>query len=219
MKWRLLGVVAFLAIILAACNGMNTDSKNNDKTNDNVEPTRYNTNQNSGANDWDRNRNDNRLQDGNIERTGNKGDRQEDYTVAKEAADKITRDIPEIDRAYVLTTNKTAYVAAGLNADNNRNEGNRSGEKMGTRDSDHAGTRNKDNADPGDNLTDDVKSRIGDIVKSVDNNIDNVYVSTNPDFFDLTNNYVDDMEEGRPIRGFFDQFCNMVERLFPQNRP
>src|SRR5699024_10450367 len=70
----------------------------------------------------------------------------------------------------------------------------------------------------GDDLTDDVKNEITDIVKSVDNNIDNVYVSTNPDFFDLTNNYVDDMNNGKPVRGFFDQFGNMIERLFPQNK-
>jgi len=42
-----------------------------------------------------------------------------------------------------------------------------------------------------------------------------VYVSTNPDFFDLTNGYIDDVNRGEPVEGFFDQFSNMIERLFP----
>src|SRR5699024_5034277 len=87
------------------------------------------------------------------------------------------------------------------------------------------GNRDRNNNDggmntqhTGDDLTDEVKKEITDIVKSVDNDIDNVYVSTNPDFFELTNNYVDDMNDGEPVRGFFDQFGNMIERLFPQNK-
>ncbi len=76
--------------------------------------------------------------------------------------------------------------------------------------------RGFDNFD--DDLTDDIKTQIGDIVQSVDNNIKNVYVSTSPDFFDLADNYVDDMDNGRPIRGFFDQIGNTIERIFPQNK-
>jgi len=26
------------------------------------------------------------------------------------------------------------------------------------------------------------------------------------------------MNNGKPVRGFFDQFGNMIERLFPQNK-
>ncbi|HLR52391.1 MAG TPA: hypothetical protein VK072_05880 [Candidatus Avamphibacillus sp.] len=29
---------------------------------------------------------------------------------------------------------------------------------------------------------------------------------------------MDDMNNGKPVRGFFDQFGNMIERLFPQNK-
>src|SRR5699024_11579587 len=79
--------------------------------------------------------------------------------------------------------------------------------------------RNNDRmTDDGDRLTDDVKKEISDIVKSVDDDIDNVYVSTNPDFLDLTSNYANDMNNGHPVRGFFDQMGDMVERLFPQNK-
>src|SRR5690625_7251246 len=60
-------------------------------------------------------------------------------------------------------------------------------------------TNRRGNTD-GEELTNEVKNQITDIVQSVDNNIDNVYVSTSPDFFDLANNYVDDMDNGRPVR-------------------
>ncbi len=69
-----------------------------------------------------------------------------------------------------------------------------------------------------DEVTDEVKNQIADIVQDVDNDIENVYVSTSPDFFDLTHNYVNDMNDGKPIRGFFDQIGNTIERIFPQNK-
>ncbi|GAA0300388.1 YhcN/YlaJ family sporulation lipoprotein [Gracilibacillus halotolerans] len=73
-----------------------------------------------------------------------------------------------------------------------------------------AATWDKDDED----LSDDTKKKITQAVKSVENDIDNVYITTNPDFFDLTDNYVNDLDE-RPVRGFFDQIGNMIERVFP----
>lgn len=69
-----------------------------------------------------------------------------------------------------------------------------------------------------DEVTDEVKNQIADIVQDVDNNIDNVYVTTSPDFVDLTDNYINDMNNGEPIQGFFDQIGNTIERIFPQNK-
>src|SRR5699024_2827022 len=70
----------------------------------------------------------------------------------------------------------------------------------------------------GHEVTDDVKNQIAEIVQDVDNDIDNVYVSTSPDFFDLAGNYADDMDAGKPVRGFFDHIGNTIERIFPQNK-
>lgn len=70
----------------------------------------------------------------------------------------------------------------------------------------------------GDELSEDVKKRISDIVKDTDKNIDNVYVSTSPDFFNLSNDFADDAQNGHPVEGFFDQIGNMIERVFPQNQ-
>jgi len=224
MNWKKYSVGIVIALTLVACADTNGTNGAADRDGNNVEQTRYYNNAGEGMtnvrnytdnNDFDRNRNrmnddhyrniNNRtnenVNDGNNVNNvndginGNNGNSQENrYHVAEEAADKIVKEVKDVDRAYVLTTDNNAYVAAGIdNHDrNNRNDGN--------------------------DLTDDVKRKIGDVVKSVDKNIDNVYISTNPDFFDLTNNYVDDVNNGEPVEGFFDQFGNTIERLFPQNR-
>lgn len=168
------------------------------------------------------------------------------YDVAKEAADRIASEINDVDRAYVLTTNNNAYVAVVMNDDrregqhtdrknvqNNTNQGNlgnlgdnrnRANEKNSTQtDMTRRGTADNDLHNRtfigrDDNISEELKRDIAEIVRSVDRNIDNVYVSTNPDFVDLTNNYIDDINTGRPIRGFFEEMGNMIERIFPQNR-
>ncbi|MDY0407792.1 YhcN/YlaJ family sporulation lipoprotein [Virgibacillus soli] len=215
MKRKVISLAAVATIALAGCNANNDGATNNKGTNNGAEPTRYHQNANDNVIDRnmertgyrgnDRFNGSNRYNDDNYNtrdvRNDNRGNVNNNtrYDVAKEAADRIVRDVPEIDRAYVLTTNNNAYVAAQLDTNDNRD-----------------GVKDKNNN--GDKLTDSVKRKVSDIVKSVDNRIDNVYVSTNPDFYNLTNNYVDDMDQGRPVRGFFDQFGNMIERLFPQNR-
>lgn len=189
-------------------NGDNGNNGDNTDANDNVAPTRYNDNADRFTGERDGNVNQTRFNDRDgFDNDDNGATNNDRYEVAKEAADRITDEIKEIDRAYVLTTENNAYVAAQLDTDNNNNanaNNNNNGANM--------------DADNGDELTDEVKDRIADIVKSVDDDIDNVYVSTNPDFFDLTNNYATDLNNGKPVRGLFDQMGNMIERLFPQNR-
>src|SRR5690625_2044986 len=230
MKVRFLTIFAVIMLALVGCNANTNDNQEGQADDMNkIEPTRYNTNDN--RNDTNRNTRDytmdrNRNDEGRENRGLNREDRDrkdnnQNYEVAEKAADRITDKVKGVDRAYVLTTNNNAYVAATM--DNDHRDNNRNDTKKKDR---HDGeNRDRDNNDGGmnihhtsDDLTDDVKNEIKDIVKSVDNNIDNVYVSTNPDFFDLTNNYVDDMNNGKPVRGFFDQFGNMIERLFPQNK-
>jgi spore cortex protein len=111
------------------------------------------------------------------------------YDVAERAADKVAKDVDGVKRAYVLKTRDNAYVAAVL--DDNRDTNN---------------------------LSDKKEREITKAVKSTDQDIDNVYVSTNPDFVDLTNNYVNDVQNGNPVRGFFQEFGQMVDRIFPEAR-
>jgi spore cortex protein len=64
-------------------------------------------------------------------------------------------------------------------------------------------------------LTSAVEDKIARKVKSVDPDIDNVYVSVNPAFFKQMNDYARDIRNGRPISGIFKQFSDMISRVFP----
>ncbi|ETI67922.1 YhcN/YlaJ family sporulation lipoprotein [Neobacillus vireti] len=97
-------------------------------------------------------------------------------------------DLPEVDRANVIVTENNAYVAAKLDR-SSRNE-----------------------------LTSTIEDKISRAVKSVDRDIDNVYVSVNPDFYDRMNTYSGDIRNGRPISGFFNDFTDTIRRVFPNQR-
>lgn len=69
----------------------------------------------------------------------------------------------------------------------------------------------------GRNLSRTLERKISNEVKSVDRDIDNVYVSANPDFYDRMTNYSNDIRNGRPVEGFFDEFTQTIRRVFPNN--
>ncbi|MBV7506834.1 YhcN/YlaJ family sporulation lipoprotein [Bacillus sp. sid0103] len=94
----------------------------------------------------------------------------------------------EVDDAVVIVNDNNAYVAAKLDR-SSRNE-----------------------------LTSDIKDKIARAVKSVDKDIDNVYISVNPDFYNRMNSYSRDIRNGRPISGFMDEFSDMIRRVFPNAR-
>ncbi|ARV44933.1 YhcN/YlaJ family sporulation lipoprotein [Bacillus inaquosorum] len=62
----------------------------------------------------------------------------------------------------------------------------------------------------------DLKKKISDKVRDTDKNMDNVYVSANPDFVDRMQGYGERIQNGDPIAGFFDEFSETVQRIFPQ---
>ena len=105
-----------------------------------------------------------------------------------EDAADLVTKLPEVDSANVLVTDRNAYVAAKLN-DRSRKE-----------------------------LTRDVESKISKQVKKADKNVDHVYVSTNPDFYDRVRDYTEDVRRGHPVRGFASEFSDMVQRVFPNQR-
>lgn len=65
------------------------------------------------------------------------------------------------------------------------------------------------------NLTNDLEKKIVDQVKKHDEGADNVYVSANPDFVKSMKGYVNDIQNGKPISGLFDEFGDMAQRMFP----
>lgn len=232
MKLKLYSMAIVFILLLVGCNNGQNDTNNND----NIEPTRYNDNNINDRNirdqgtgmrrDGTTNINNRNIDNRNIDNRNNTN-RETRYEISKEAADRITDEIQEIHHAYVLTTDNNAYVAAVLDNDdrhearmNNRNNTNRNnGDLTGERNINDGNLhQNRDNRDEGAELTNEVKDKIADIVRSVDRDIDNVYVTTNPDFADLTHDYMNDFHEGKPVRGFFDQIGNMIERVFPQNK-
>lgn len=96
--------------------------------------------------------------------------------------------LKEVKSANVLITDHTAYVAAVLNNDE------------------------------GKNISTKVENKIADTVRSVDKSIDNVYVSTNPEFVNRVKRYANDVQNGRPVTGFGNQFTELVKRIFPNAR-
>lgn len=233
MNFRIFLIGLLSLILLFGCqNPMKQEGQAPDRD-QTVEPTRFGDDQGT----MDRTDRMSRTRDNQRNQETRDHNR---YDVAKEAADRITEEINDVDRAYVLTTNNNAYVAVVM--DDDRREGrntNRSNVKNRTnqgnlgnlgdnRNNTQTDTTRRGTADNDlhnrtfigrdDNISEELKRDIAEIVRSVDQNIDNVYVSTNPDFVDLTNNYIDDINTGRPIRGFFEEMGNMIERIFPQNR-
>lgn len=67
-------------------------------------------------------------------------------------------------------------------------------------------------------LRPELEDQIAKQVRATDPNIQNVYVSTNPEFVDRINSYVADVRQGRPVAGFFEELNAMVQRVFPNAR-
>ncbi|MDC3413596.1 YhcN/YlaJ family sporulation lipoprotein [Aquibacillus sp. 3ASR75-11] len=234
MMWKTIGLTIAASLTLIGCQNADEIGQGGNDLNDNVEQARFNgttdfpgddNNQQRGLTDNQQN-NQGHMQDrngtngnnigngrngnniGNGTNTGNNTGNQmnqdqrqgqgqnqgnQQYDVSDRAAERITQNVKGVDNAYVLTTENNAYVAAEMDADAQQN-----------------------NTGQNNDVSDKIKSQITDAVKAVDNDIDNVYVSTNPDFVNLTNNYVNDVDNGNPVEGFFQQFGDMVERIFPE---
>lgn len=67
----------------------------------------------------------------------------------------------------------------------------------------------------GKNLTNDIEKTIANRVKSTDPGIDRVYVSVNPDFYRHMQDYANDIRTGKPVSGFFQEFSQTINRIFP----
>jgi spore cortex protein len=68
------------------------------------------------------------------------------------------------------------------------------------------------------NLTNDLENKIVDQVRKQDVGADHVYVSANPDFVKSMNEYSNDIQNGKPIGGLFDEFGDMTRRMFPDTK-
>ncbi|MBM7551172.1 YhcN/YlaJ family sporulation lipoprotein [Thalassobacillus pellis] len=144
------------------------------------------------------------------------------FQVAERAAERISQDVKGVKRAYVLTTRDKAYVAVIRDGEKGNNNGNKNSAnnnnkenaELGEQFNNENGAQNTRNQNE-DRVSKEMKKQIVKIVKQTDQDINDVYVSTNPDFVDLTNNYINDVNNGEPVEGFFREFGKMAERIFP----
>ena len=94
-------------------------------------------------------------------------------------------ELDEVDVAHVLVTDTNAYVAVKA--------------KEGTEDNDELKTR----------ISEKAKEGKGNL------NFENVYVSLDPDFVGRMEEYGTKIKAGEPVEGFFDEFTDTVQRVFP----
>ncbi|KGX85898.1 YhcN/YlaJ family sporulation lipoprotein [Pontibacillus marinus] len=189
MKVKVLGMTLLSATVLFGCQAGDDQEARMGKKGNDYEDSAYNTQYSPNEDGFNNVDYDNGPFNGN--RDGQdydnmNNDNNNRYDVARKAAKNISSQVSEVDRSYVLTTENNAYVAVVKEGDNKRE------------------------------INDNLKSKIADIVKNTDPDIDNVYVSANPDFFKMTGDYVDDVRNGDPVRGFFQEFGQMTDRLFPE---
>lgn len=139
--------------------------------------------------------------------------------IAEEAANQVA-ELDEVESATVIVTDRNAYAAVVLNnntaGDNAEDEANANGD-AGT----DTGTDTGTNADAGsgaeedENLTAELEEKIAEKVREADENIENVYVSLNPDFVERMTGYGEQINAGEPVEGLFEEFTESVRRVFP----
>ncbi|MYL32482.1 hypothetical protein GLW08_06890 [Pontibacillus yanchengensis] len=238
MNIKIAGITMLSAAILFGCQGDDKEARMGTKGND-YEDSANNTNYSAQEDDYNKVDYDNGPNQGMMdgqdygeENVGNedtykndKNDNNQRYNVAREVAQKISKQVEEVDRAYVLKTRNNAYVAVTLDGEKNNknnamnnNNNNYNTNQMNTNDNNNMNNNDTKNNMGNDKVNDSLKSEIAKVVKSSDKEIDNVYVSSNPDFYGMTRGYVNDVNDGNPVGGFFNEFGKMVDRIFPDAR-
>ncbi|MFX3673431.1 MAG: YhcN/YlaJ family sporulation lipoprotein [Paenisporosarcina sp.] len=109
---------------------------------------------------------------------------------ADEAESKVT-ELEEVESATIIITDNNAYVAAVLQEKDG---------KQITEDSEEL---------------DQINAKIADQVRETNPDIENVYVSVNPDFVDQMNDYAEKIRAGEPVEGLVEEFTETAQRIFP----
>ncbi|MBB6732589.1 YhcN/YlaJ family sporulation lipoprotein [Cohnella zeiphila] len=180
--------------------------------------------------------------------------------MSQKIADQLAA-LPEVKSAYVMLTNRNAYVAISDDKDgmkiHNRNRGGThtiTPYSLGAAPDRGVGPNNPNSAGwnghvrsnngvtagggttaggtgltgtngagmPGaagtatdQEVSDLVKNKVADIVKGMAPTTDNVYVSSNADFYGRMKGFADQVSGGHPIQGFVTEFNALVNRIFP----
>lgn len=115
----------------------------------------------------------------------------EDEAILERAdeAESSVLELEEVESATVVLTENNAYVAVEIAEGTTMEEDSEEFEQ--------------------------INSEIGDKVRETNADIENVYVSLNPDFVKQMNDYGDQIDAGEPVEGFFEEFNEAVQRMFP----
>jgi len=197
---KMISAAALLAVSLTACYGRNTGNPPNQS-------------QNYGAYGTD-----GRMADGNRDGAydGMLLTSNSNVQWSQQIADQLAA-MDEVKSANVLVTDDNAYVAVTLHSGYTMaptGQGTTGGNAAG------AGAAGGNAAGAGvgaQDVSQEIKNKVADKVRSIKPNIRNVYVSANPDFVERMNAYVQDVRNGRPIAGLVNEFNNMIMRVFPSN--
>ncbi|RDZ05852.1 YhcN/YlaJ family sporulation lipoprotein [Priestia megaterium] len=136
-------------------------------------------------------RNNNDLRDVGYQPDRDRNDNVDNNQTRLKVADEAANRIAkldEVDSANVIVTNRNAYVAVVLQ---DRTKGE---------------------------VTDRLEKKIADQVRATDSDIQDVFVSSNPDFVERMRNYGNRINEGAPVKGLFKEFTETVRRVFPNAR-
>ena len=136
-------------------------------------------------------RNNNDLRDVGYQPDRDRNDNVDNNQTQLKVADEAANRIAkldEVDSANVIVTNRNAYVAVVLQ---DRTKGE---------------------------VTDRLEKKIADQVRATDSDIQDVFVSSNPDFVERMRDYGNKINEGKPVKGLFEEFTETVRRVFPNTR-
>jgi len=124
----------------------------------------------------------------------NKGSYSPELGTPATEADNIVQavqKIPGIKTVSAVTNGDTAYI--GVNLDTNSGIDNTSEIQL-------------------------IKQQIADTARSVDSDIETVYVSADADFMEKITKISNDIRNGRPIESFKDELDNIVKRVTPEKQ-
>lgn len=193
-KLSLFVVAAVMSIVLVGCGTTKKEPETTEDMNTNTNMTTDNDAVTEDNND-DRGTGDVGDVNDNDDTVDHNGERRLD--VADDVADKVS-ELDEVDRANVILTANEAYVAIETNT----------GEK------DTEGT----NTNTDSQISKELETKVANKVREAKSDVDQVYVSLDPDFVERMRDYRTRIDEGEPIEGFFDEFGEAMRDMFPNAR-
>ncbi len=193
-KLSLFVVAAVMSIVLVGCGTTKKEPETTEDMNTNTNMTTDNDAVTEDNND-DRGTGDVGDVNDNDDTVDHNGERRLD--VADDVADKVS-ELDEVDRANVILTANEAYVAIETN----------------TGETDTEGT----NTDTDSQISKELETKVANKVREAKSDVDQVYVSLDPDFVERMRDYRTRIDEGEPIEGFFDEFGEAMRDMFPNAR-